>query len=145
RLSRVDIESLFNSGQQALEGARRLLATPEIAETLRSIDRSAKSFEEAMHNLNAAAISLRRIADEVGPDAVVTGRTVRRASEPAVGVAARAEALLATARDLVEPAGPAVFRLQQSLTEVAATARALRHLIENVDRDPGILIRGGNP
>jgi hypothetical protein len=48
-------------------------------------------------------------------------------------------------RGLIEPAGPAVFRLEQSLGEVAQAARSLRHLVDTVDRDPGILIRGGNP
>src|SRR5262249_16834714 len=77
RLSRVDIESLFKSAQKTLDGVERLMTTPDVTETLRSVQRSAKSFEEAMRNLNAAAVTLRHLADQVGPDVVATGKNVR--------------------------------------------------------------------
>jgi paraquat-inducible protein B len=145
QLSRLDIESVLRSAQRTLDGVERLVTSRELDETLRSIQRGAASFEETMRNLSATSASLRRLSDEVSPDVVAISKSVRRASEVVARTADGTEALLATMRGLVEPAGPAVFRFQQSLTEVSATARSLRHLIETVDRDPGILVRGGNP
>src|SRR5262249_42063513 len=120
RLSRVDFEGVVRSAQRALDGVAGLTTSPEIAETLRSIQRGTKSADEAVHNVNAAVVSRRGLRDETAPDVVATGKNVRRASETAVRVGERADALLAAARALVEPAGPAVFRIQESLSEVAA-------------------------
>jgi paraquat-inducible protein B len=130
-IAAVNIEGLFRSAQRTLDGLDRIVNGRELEETLHAINRAAR-------DVDALAISLRRVTDAAGPDVVAVARNVRRASETA-------ETLLASARDVVEPAGPALFRFQQGLTEVAATARALRHLVEKLDRDPAILIRGGNP
>ncbi len=130
-IARVNIEGLFRSAQRTLDGLDRIVNGRELEETMHAIDRAAR-------DVDALAISLRRVTDEAGPDVVAVARNVRRASQTA-------DALLASAHDLIEPAGPALFRFQQGLTEVTATARALRHLVEKLDRDPAILIRGGNP
>ena len=145
KISRVDIDGTFRSARHTLESLDRLVSSPELGETMRSLQRGAASFERTMGNLDALSATLRRLGTEVSPDVVATGRNARRASETVARVADSTEALVASGRGLVEPAGPAVLRLQQSLTEVTATARSLRHLVEMVDRDPGILIRGGNP
>jgi len=145
KLSRVDIESTFRSAQHTLESVDRLTSAPELAQALGSLQRGAARFESTMANLDALTLSLRRLEGEAAPDVVAAAKNARRVTEGAARVADGAETLVTSARGLVEPAGPALFRLQQSLTEVAATSRSLRHLIELVDRDPGILIRGGNP
>ena len=145
RLSKLDLEATFGSAQRTLQGLERLANAPELEQTLRSIQRGAASFEETSRNLNAAVVSFRKLGEAVGPDVTAIGANVRRASESAARVADASTALLGTVRDVVEPAGPAVFRFEQSLTEIAATARSLRHLIEKIDRDPAVLLRGGNP
>jgi paraquat-inducible protein B len=145
QMSTVDIGAIFRSAQQTLDGMDRIVNGGELDETLRALERGAKSFEDTTRNLDAVAISLRRLAGDIGPDVVVIGKNVRRASETAARVAEQSEALLASVRDVVEPAGPAVLRFHQGLTEVAATARSLRRLVEKLDRDPAILLRGGNP
>jgi ABC-type transporter Mla subunit MlaD len=145
QLSSVDIGEIFRSTQRTLDGLDRLVNGGELEETLRALQRGAKSFEETTRNIDAVAISLRRLVDDAGPDVVAIGKNVRRASETAARVAEQSETLLASLRDVVEPAGPAVFSIHQGLAEVTATARSLRRFIEKLDRDPGILVRGGNP
>ena len=145
KIARADIEGTVRSAKGALDGVEHLVTSREIDETLRSVQRGAAAFEETMHNVDALSVSLRRLADRVGPDVVAVGQNARRATEMLVQVADATDSLVGMVRGLVEPAGPAVFRLEQSLMEVAATARSLRHLVDTVDRDPGILIRGGNP
>ncbi len=145
QLSRAEIEGSFRSAHQALEGVNRLVNGPEIAATLRSIQHSAESLDETLATVRSVALSLRRLGDEVAPDVAAISKNVRRASEGATRIADGTEALLATIHDLLEPTGPALFRFEQSLAEVSATARSLRHLVDKVDRDPAVLIRGGNP
>jgi paraquat-inducible protein B len=144
-IARLNIRAMFGSAQRTLDGLDRIVNGGQLEATLRAIERGAKSFEDATRNLDALAISLRRLAADAGPDVVAIGKNVRRASEAAARVAEQSEAVLASVRDVVEPAGPAVYRFQQGLAEVAATARSLRHLVEKLDRDPAILLRGGNP
>jgi len=145
KVARSDIEGTVRSAKAALDGVERLVTSREIDETLRSVQRGAAAFEATMHNVDALSMSLRRLADRVGPDVVAVGQNARRATETIVQVADATDSLVGMVRGMVEPAGPAVFRLEQGLMEVAATARSLRHLVETVDRDPGIIIRGGNP
>ena len=144
-ISRVNIQVMFRSAERTLDGLDRIINGGQLEATLRAIERGAKSFEDTTRNLDALTISLRRLTAEAGPDVLAIGKNVRRASEAAARAAEQSEAVLASVRDVVEPAGPAVFRFQQGLEEVAATARALRHLVEKLDRDPAILLRGGNP
>lgn len=145
KLARVDIEATVRSAERALDGVERLVTSREIDETLRSVQRGAAAFESTMRNVEALSVSLRRLSDQVAPDLVAVGQNARHASQTLIQVTDSADGLVAQVRGLLEPAAPAVFRLQQSLNEVAATARSLRHLVDTVDRDPGILVRGGNP
>ena len=49
---------------------------------------------------------------------------------------------LRTTRAALDPSSPVAVRLEESLREIASTARALRELLEYLQRNPSSLVRG---
>jgi paraquat-inducible protein B len=49
---------------------------------------------------------------------------------------------LRTVQATVDPASPLAVSMEQSLTELGGAARALRELLEFLERNPGALLRG---
>ena len=58
------------------------------------------------------------------------------------GTLNRADGSLDNSRLLLDPQGPMVSQLQQTVDDLAATAARLRNVAERVDRDPSVLVRG---
>ncbi|ABC82907.1 MlaD family protein [Anaeromyxobacter dehalogenans] len=54
----------------------------------------------------------------------------------------RADGALRDVGALVDPASPVAWQLGATLAELQGAARALRHLAEDLDRDPSALVRG---
>jgi paraquat-inducible protein B len=58
------------------------------------------------------------------------------------GTLNRADGSLDDSRLLLDPQGPMVSQLQQTVDDLATTAARLRNVAERVDRDPSVLVRG---
>jgi len=58
------------------------------------------------------------------------------------GTLNRADGSLDNTRLLLDPQGPMVSQLQQTVDDLATTAERLRNVAERVDRDPSVLVRG---
>ena len=58
------------------------------------------------------------------------------------GTLGRADGSLDNTRLLLDPQGPMVSQLQQTVDDLAATAARLRNVAERVDRDLSVLMRG---
>ena len=53
--------------------------------------------------------------------------------------------MIKSARQLVAADGTISTQLDQTLEELAATARATHRLVDQLSRDPGVIVRGGRP
>src|SRR6185436_3966139 len=65
------------------------------------------------------------------------------------GLAPDADAALVAARDTLRSAegvlaadSPLLYRLDRTLDDLSAAAEAIRHFAEDLERNPGILVRG---
>ena len=65
------------------------------------------------------------------------------------GLSPNADAALVAARDTLRSAGgvvaadsPLLYRLDRTLDDLSAAAEAIRHFAEDLERNPGILVRG---
>ena len=52
------------------------------------------------------------------------------------------DATLLAARNVIDPSSPPVARLEEALSELSATARAARAVLEILEREPAALVRG---
>ncbi len=81
--------------------------------------------KRAVTNLDGVTTKLNRVATEL--------EATTHELEPVVAGAAK----------LVAPEGTIAARIDETLGEVAASARALRRLADQLSRDPGSIVRGG--
>lgn len=171
KVSKLPLEDMLASLQGALEGADRLLNSPELARapaelstTLAAYRRLAEASERALPALLAAA---ERTLDEVGRASAAVPEVATRANAAftaleglaaedgarmveGIGSAAReARRALAQTRVTMErlealtlPTSPGGHQLQQTLRELAAAARAIRTLADALEATPNAVIFG---
>jgi paraquat-inducible protein B len=133
-----------------LVDSQAMKALPEsLQRTLGKIDLLVDALRAEVEPLSArvgdVSASISRVADA----ADTTLQTLRPTLESLRATSDRAQELegdaartLAAARDLLSADSPLVIRLQTSLDEFSATARALRAVAEMIERDPSALLRG---
>jgi paraquat-inducible protein B len=133
KLQALDLEGLVaDLGAAARALARAAGATAVAAaglpETLRAADAA----------LADAARAARAVEEGVGPLAA----EARAAVVQLHATLERAEAAVGHLDELVDPSSPLAWQLGKTLEEVQGASRALRHLAEELDRDPSALVRG---
>jgi len=96
--------------------------------TLRSADVAFASLADLSRRLDE---QVPRIADRAGDATVQLTETLKTL-----------DSTLVTLRAAVDPESPVAVGLEQSFTELGSAARALRELLEFLERNPGALLRG---
>lgn len=118
RLDKLPIESIGADVQETLAGINRLVNAPELSGALQNLNRSLVELERFAAGLN----------DETGP-----------------GLNASLEQIRSTLAELRHTLGgdsPLQHDLQKSLEELAKASRAVRDLVEFLERQPNSLIFG---
>jgi paraquat-inducible protein B len=118
--------------------------------------RAALSFERAAGGVDAAAAALPstlRAADAAIASVGNAARAIEAGVAPLTAdtraavvqlrtTLERAESAIGHVDELVDPASPLAWQLTRTLGELQSTSRTLRHLAEELDRDPSALVRG---
>jgi len=121
KLDRIPIDQIGIDLSDTIKGAKRIANSPELMETVRS--------------LNAAVKELQLLATEL-----------RTRTAPEVNATLQqAQASLAAATDVLESGSPLQSRLKETLEELASAARALRVLSDYLERQPQSLLTGKEP
>jgi paraquat-inducible protein B len=118
KLDRFPIEQMGNDLRDAVQGAKKLTTSPELAETV--------------HSLNEAVIELKRLTTSLrttaAPELSATLDRVRRS--------------LAAIEETMGSGSELQSNVKETLTELGAAARSLRFLADYLERHPESLIRG---
>jgi paraquat-inducible protein B len=118
KLDRIPIDQIGNDLSDTIKGAKRITNSPELIETVKS--------------LNAAVKELQLLAAEL-----------RTRTAPELNATLRqAQGSLSAASDVLESGSPLQSRLKETLEELAAAARALRTLTDYLERQPQSLLTG---
>jgi paraquat-inducible protein B len=133
KLRGIDFEGFVADLRRAATSLERAAggvdaATGEMSGTLRAA-------EAAMASVGSAARALETGVTPLAADtraAVVQLRTTLET----------AEAAIRHADELVDPGSPFAWQLSKTLGEVERASRAVRHLADGIERDPGALLRG---
>jgi paraquat-inducible protein B len=118
--------------------------------------RAARSFEGAAGSIDAAAERLPGTLRAADAAIASVGKAARAIEAGVTPLTAEARAAVVQLRgtlesaegavrhldQLVDPASPLAWQLGQTLGELQSTSRTLRHLSEELDRDPSALVRG---
>lgn len=121
KLDKVPIDQIGQDLGATIQGARRIANSPEIADTLKSLNAAVKELQQLVAELRT------RTAPELSA-------TLRQA-----------QASLSAAGDMLEAGSPVQARLRETLEELASAARALRALADALERQPQSLLTGKEP
>ncbi len=150
----IDVGELARTIESTVQGADRLVNSPDVTESLAGINRLVNSQEtQALAgSLQTAIAELREtLADGraliAGADEQLTPllRDLRPAANSLDQTLATAEETLAAARLQLEGDTQLVYELTTTLKEVRKAARNLSELADYVERNPESLLRGKRP
>jgi paraquat-inducible protein B len=157
QLQAVDIAGAVESFQHTAASLDTLLNSPELRQTVRDAPAVLAQLRQTLATVDREVAALSRTGKSaVGDSAAALQKTLSsvqalvatldRESVTTLtamrGTLGRADGSLDNTRLLLDPQGPMVTQLQQTVDDLAATAARLRNVAERVDRDPSVLVRG---
>lgn len=142
KLADYDVRALLNSLSGTVSGLDRLVNAPEIRETLASLPPLARKLDGAVEELRTVLASVRQLSSDFNTRTEPLTENLTAASRNASEALAAAKVTLERVSAFLQPDAPLQYQLNESLTDVAAAARALRSLAEDLERNPSALIRG---
>ena len=157
QLQAVDIAGAVESFQRTAASLDTLLNSPELRQTMREAPAALAQLRQTLATVDREVAALSRTGrGAVGDSAVALQKTLTsvqalvatldRESTTTLtamrGTLNRADGALDDTHLLLDPQGPMVSQLQQTVDDLAATAARLRNVAERVDRDPAVLVRG---
>jgi len=133
KLQTLDLEGLVRDLRHAVGSLDRAAANVSVAaaaipETLRATDAAIAAAGDAARAIEAGVTP-------VATDARATFAQLRTTLDAAETAVRHLDAL-------VDPASPLAWQLARTLGDLQGTSRALRHVTEELDRDPSVLVRG---
>ncbi len=118
KLDKLPIEQIGSDLKDTLQGARRITNSPEIRETL--------------HSLNTAVKEIQMLT-----------AALRTGTAPELNaVLKQAQLSLATSKAVLETDSPLQYRMKETLEELSDAARSLRVLVEYLENHPESIITG---
>ncbi len=166
-IEKIPVQQLFEKLVAAVDGIERTINAPEIKETLKAIQLTAQGTERLVTRADGVVAGADRMLEKLDRQVGALGASLKTASENAgrlldnidaqvgpLGLEARktldaTRQLLANAQSTVDGVDGFVGqrselrqRLNRSLEEITAAARALRALSDLLERHPEVLLRG---
>jgi paraquat-inducible protein B len=157
QLQAVDVAGAVESFQHTAASLDTLLNSPELRQTVRDAPAVLAQVRQTLATMDREVTALSRTGKAaVGDSSAALQKTLSsvqalvatldRESATTLtamrGTLGRADVSLDNTRLLLDPQGPMVSQLQQTVDDLAATAARLRNVAERVDRDPSVLVRG---
>jgi paraquat-inducible protein B len=139
----ASLDALLNSPdlRQTLHDAPAVLA--QMRQTLATADREVAAFSRTGQGaVGDTAVAMQKTLTSVQGLVATLDRESTTTLTAMRGTLQRADGSLDDTRVLLDPQGPMVSQLQQTVDDLAATAARLRNVSERVDRDPSVLVRG---
>lgn len=163
RLDKADIEGMINNIRDAAGSVNELARSAEVKDSIASLDATLKELRTAATKIDPVLESIKAVTDKavgVEADLQATLTTAREALEKAKDVFAKLDAkieplvasiqaaaddaglTMQSARQTLAPESPLIYDARTMLTQLGETLRSLQILLELLDRDPGVLLRG---
>jgi paraquat-inducible protein B len=157
QLQAVDIAGAVESFQHTVASLDTLLNSPELRQTVREAPATLAQLRQTLATADREVAAFSRTGQgAVGDSAAALQKTLvsvqalvatlDRESTTTLtamrGTLKRADGALDDSHQLLDPQGPMVSQLQQTVDDLATTAERLRNVAERVDRDPSVLVRG---
>jgi paraquat-inducible protein B len=155
-LEGIDFKAIADKVTSAVEAAERLLNSPELASSIKSLDQTLQSVDTLAQQLTKESVTVSSnlettlqqgdktlvAAERMFDQGTLTLRDARAAIEKMEGTLANADQALNKATFMLGDDSAVLFQLTEALEEMRAAAQAMRELADSVERRPESLIRG---
>ena len=142
RLKEIDFKSLIESLQSVAKGVDTLVNSPSVKETIDQLPQAVKKIDAAFGQMTTTLASVDKLSIDarahLGPAAV----SLQTAGKDLAETLRAAKAALDNVAMLLDPGAPLVIEAQQSMTDAAAAAFAIRRFAEELERNPSVVLRG---
>lgn len=128
RLSQIDFDALERSLRGALKGVDRLTNSPETRDLIASTHRAVDELHDVAHELKPR---IKELADGL-----------HGTTDEARATLKRLDVAISALQRVLDPQAPVVQGLSGTLTDVGEAARAVRSLMDYLDRNPNALLTG---
>ncbi len=130
-LANVDIGTVSTSLVQTLNAIKDLAQSQSLQDAIRSFQQTMEQTEQALRQMNA------RIP--------IVSTNLQTALNQAQQTIQHLDQTLQEFHRLTSPSAPLLQQLQQTLTEWTEAARVLRLLLEELERNPSVILTGKQP
>jgi paraquat-inducible protein B len=138
-LEKLDLKKLEDHLESTLAGVDKLVNNPDLAVSIRALKDTMQDANKLVKNVNG----------QVDPLSKDLKKTVRDIGKLANNIDAQVEGLtsgmdktLTKARGFLSEDSPLMVDLENTLKEISAMSRSLRHLSNYLEEHPEVLIRG---
>jgi paraquat-inducible protein B len=162
KIGDLPLEGLVDDLHTTLQSIDRVMNAPEVREAVRNLNMTLTGVQRLVHNLDrqvsplttSATKALGSVADAMGDIGklatnvdgqipAVVG-SLRDTLGAAHGALQRLQETLTSVNDVMAPTSPVRYELLKTLQEVASAARALRMLMDYLERYPNAVVFGRN-
>ena len=167
-LGKMPVEELFQKLLATVEGIERLVNSPAVTQTIRTLDATLSNVQQLVHDLDTQLVPLsadlkavladiRQVVKDELTGTLTDVRQVLRDDQNRVvslatdfqattaaarGTLAQMQAVLATLDEAVAPGTPLRYELSNTLKELSAAARSIRILVQLLEQQPDTVLRG---
>jgi len=156
QLQELPVEQILSDITSSLSAISKIVSSPEIMETINTVNETFRTVDELAGNINNNLQSLADNTNKTLKSIDDLAQDVNRNVQPLADNATRvlldaqqalreAESLLKNTKQLLNEDSPQIYNLNVALEEIVNAARAIRIFAETIERQPETLFRGKNP
>jgi paraquat-inducible protein B len=142
-LEKLDLKKLEEHLESTLAGVDKLVNNPEIPVSIRALKNTLQDANKLVKNVDRQVDPLSKDVKKTIKD---IGKLANNIDAQVGGLAGGMDKTLAKARGFLSEDSPLIVDLENTLKEISAMSRSLRHLSSYLEEHPEVLIRGkANP
>jgi len=145
KLDQADIADLVASLRSAVTGLDQLLNSPHLKASLEALPGAIDGIATVSGDAKLTLASVRKLSENLDGKVGPLGGTLQDTTADARNALRAATATMDTLRTLLKPDSPLTYSLNRSLNDLAAATAAIRRLVEDLERNPSMLLRGKAP
>ena len=138
-LEKLDLKKLEDHLESTLAGVDKLVNNPDLAVSIRALKNTLQDANKLVKNVNGQVDPLSKDLKKTVKD---IGKLANNLDTQVAGLAGGMDKTLAKARGFLSEDSPLIVDLENTLKEISAMSRSLRHLSGYLEEHPEVLIRG---
>jgi paraquat-inducible protein B len=135
KLDKIDVVKLAQSITDAGSAAANLLSSPDLKETLVSLQTATKNLDDTISSVRSL---VQNVNNRSGPALA----SLKKASDQATLTLAQISSTATTLQTSLAPDSPLTYRLEVALDNFAEASSAIRELTDYLQRNPSAIVRG---